>query len=612
MRILYDSKSLEYKEPFGALCTSERCRISLWIPASCKTRRARICFQRENGEPHASFFLKKEREEAGYEIHTAVFSLAEADLYFYYFHIDTENESFPLYKEGWGDTNMCRGELWQLTVYPDCYRLPEGFAGGVMYQIFPDRFHRAGEGDLSGKMAPFRLHSDLREIPEYLPDESGEVTNCDFFGGNLRGIGEKLDYLRALGVTLIYLNPIFKAWSNHRYDTADYKKIDEMLGTEEDFSALCHEAHRRGMKVILDGVFSHVGSRSRYFDVRSEFGTGAVSNSDSPYRDWFDFQNYPNEYTSWWGIRTLPCVNEMHPGFLDHIIRGEDSVCARWLRLGADGWRLDVADELPEEFIGLFRERMKKEKPDSFLLGEVWEDASNKISYGKRRHYFSHGELDSVMNYPWREAILNFVSGKDEGEGFRSSVMTLAEHYPPSVLPLLMNFLSTHDTPRVLSLLGGRRPESKEERARFSLSPEERKKAEEKLRLAAFLQYFLPGIPSIYYGDEIGTEGFEDPFCRKYFDWEKESELPSFFAYLARLRRHPALLEEGIRVEVLEQGVLELTRWGKTASVTSFVNASSHPVTLFKKGTVILGCNASEEAEKIQILPYGFAVMENA
>ena len=275
---------------------------------------------------------------------------------------------------------------------------------------------------------------------------SGEVRNRDFFGGSLNGITAKLDDLAALGVTVLYLNPIFESASNHRYNTADYLHIDPMLGTEEDFRRLCREAKERGIRVILDGVFSHVGSRSRYFQE-------AISDPNSKYRDWFDFKHYPDSYTSWWGITDLPCVRKDNEDFLRYIIDGEDAIAVHWLRAGADGWRLDVVDELPDSFVMRLRDRIRAEKPDALLIGEVWEDASNKIAYDQRRRYFTDRELDSVMNYPWQKEILRFVRGEADGSDLGERIMTLAENYPADVLACVMNILSTHDTPRAINAL---------------------------------------------------------------------------------------------------------------------------------------------------------------
>ena len=429
MRILYNSKLSQFKSPFGTLRPGETCTMHIQVPCSCQTVHVEVRLLREDGKPYLNVPMAKTAETALYETWTAAFALDDPDLYFYFFQITTKNESFRLLKQG-DDTNMEEGDWWQVSVIAEEFAVPSALEGAVMYQIFPDRFAKAGQADLHDKLQPYWIHSNTHDVPVWQPNERGEVTNNDFFGGNFAGMCEKLDYLHDLGVEVLYLNPIFMAWSTHRYDTYDYARIDPMLGTEDDFRALCEDAHARGMKVILDGVFSHVGSRSGYFQ-------SAIHDPNSPYRGWFRFKQYPNVYDSWWGITTLPCIDKLNPDYMDYIIDSDDSVVVRWLKLGADGWRLDVADELP----------------DAFLIGEVWEDASNKIAYDCRRRYFTDRQLDSVMNYPWQKAILRYVRGEDGGEALGEQIMTIAENYPPDVLSAVMNILSTHDTARALTAL---------------------------------------------------------------------------------------------------------------------------------------------------------------
>ncbi len=614
MRILYDSKDPKHKLPFGTLTEGQTCHISVHIPFSCATREVKLVVLRENKAPYAEFAMTRSGEDGAYEIYAADFTLA-ADLYFYYFRITTQNERFSLYREGYDQTNMEAGELWQLSFLPRDFHVPERFRGNVMYQIFPDRFHRAGHCNTADKLTPFWLHENLRDVPAYLPDAKGEVQNCDFYGGNLRGIAEKIDYLASLGVGVIYLNPIFKAWSNHRYDTADYHKIDELLGTEQDFTHLCRAAHRRGIKVILDGVFSHTGSNSRYFDKNGVFGGGAYHCPDSPYRSWFEFIEYPHKYTAWWGIETLPCVKELDESFLRFIIEDENSVVAHWLRAGADGFRLDVADELPDAFIAALRRRIKELKPDALLIGEVWEDASNKISYGTRRRYFTGGELDSVMNYPWRTAIIDFVTGKDGGTALVQCVMTVAENYPTEVLPLLMNMLSTHDTPRILSLLSPREmPAAREERAIYRMDGEARELALLRLRAASFLQFVLPGMPCIFYGDEIGTEGYGDPFCRSYFDWDrvKSNPLCDFFVRLGALRKASTTLQGGsVRADCVGEGVVRIVRECEDEVLCAIVNVGK-PTALHAAGALSFAERASISEDKLLLDTYGFALLRES
>ncbi|MDP4119036.1 MAG: glycoside hydrolase family 13 protein, partial [Bacillota bacterium] len=357
----------------------------------------------------------------------------------------------------------------------------------------------------------------------------------------------RLPYIKELGVGVIYLNPIFMAYSNHRYDTANYMKVDPMLGTEEDFKNLCAEAHAMDIKIILDGVFSHTGSNSIYFDKNKIFGGGAYSDENSQYKSWYTFEKYSGKYTSWWGIDTLPCVNELDSTYMDYIIREKNSVVEHWLKAGADGFRLDVVDEIPDEFVSILRKQIKKIKPGALLIGEVWEDASNKISYGKRRKYFADSELDSVMNYPFRESIIGYVKGSITGTNFKERIMTIVENYPRMVVNCLMNVLSTHDTRRVLTEFGDDgKTRTKAEKAYFRLGGKELERALAFEMLAVLIQFTLPGMPCIYYGDEIGMEGYEDPLNRCFFSWDKVNEnLRGFYAKLAKIKNENLPLKIG-------------------------------------------------------------------
>lgn len=431
---------------------------------------------------------------------------------------------------------------WQMTVYDAASPTPGWFGEGLTYQIFPDRFRRSHLPDMAKMPWGRRLHENWDDIPDYLPDEDGEYCR-DFFGGDLAGIREKLPYLRELGVETLYLCPIFEASSNHHYNTGDYRRIDPMLGTEEDFRALCAEAHALGIRVILDGVFNHNGKDSRYFNADGRYDTvGAAQSQDSPYYPWFHFHPWPTDYDAWWGIRDLPAVNESAPSYRDFIFEGEDSVIRHWLRAGADGWRLDVADELPDDFIAGIRQAMDETKPGCLLLGEVWEDGSNKIAYSQRRKYLLGGETHCLMNYPFRTAALCYLRGGDAAD-FRESMETIRENYPAPAFQSAMNFLGTHDTPRVLSLLGeGQTPADKAERAAFRLRPEEERLGKERWKLASALLYAFPGSPMLFYGDEAGLQGLEDPFCRGGYPWGREDEdLLAWFRLLGRLRKRPSL-----------------------------------------------------------------------
>ena len=472
-------------------------------------------------------------------------------------------------KNGWcaQDALAC----WQLTVYEDS-PTPAWFGEGVTYQIFPDRFRRTSVPDVTGMVGRRWVHDDWGDQPVFLPDENGQITNHDFFGGSLAGITAKLDYLQRLSVTTLYLNPIFYAASCHRYDTADYRMIDPMLGTEEDLRTLCAEAEKRGIRVMLDGVFNHTGDDSRYFNRHGFFDTpGAYQSKDSPWYDWFCFQHWPDKYDAWWGIDTLPAVNESAPSYRDFIIRGEDSVIRRWLRCGVSGWRLDVADELPDDFIQEIRAAMEQEKPGSYLLGEVWEDGSNKIAYSRRRRYLLGRETHGLMNYPLRTAALDYLRG-GSAAAFRDTMEQLRENYPPAAFYGGLNILGTHDTPRILTLLGADAvPQDKAMRAAFRLSPAAREKGLRRLTLAAMLLYTFPGSPTVYYGDEAGLEGFEDPMNRRTYPWGREEpRLLALYRTLGALRRRRPSLQKGDITYLTADGGLLIysRRWADEVTYT--------------------------------------------
>lgn len=546
MRILYDSKQLAYKDPFGTLTPGQTCRLNIHIPATVNTTAVTCHLLREDNSPCADFSLTFTAKKSLYEIFSGEMIIDEPGLYFYYFRIDKQDGSFRLFKQG-NDTNMEAGDLWQISCVPADFTTPDWAKGAIIYQIFPDRFRKVGSPDLTGKLGPYTIHQSWNEEVSWQPTAEGLVLNNDFYGGNFRGIQEKLDYLSSLGVTILYLNPISKSFSSHRYDTGDYKAPDPMLGTEADFAALCDAAHAKGMRIILDGVYSHTGSNSLYFNKDKTFDSvGAYNSPDSPYYNWYSFYNYPDVYNSWWGFNTLPTVNKMHPDFIDYVITGEDSVVAHWLKLGADGFRLDVVDELPDAFVKLLKDRIREIKPDALLIGEVWEDASNKSSYGIRRRYFVDAELDSPMNYPFRTAIINFMRKIDDGQGFQNTVMSLVENYPPQVMACTMNLLGTHDTSRILTAMIDDFQGSREEKAQRRLTQSQWITALDRLHAATFLQFTLPGAPSIYYGDEAGMEGYGDPFCRRPFPWGREDpELLRHFRHLGQLRQKYEALRLG-------------------------------------------------------------------
>ncbi len=443
------------------------------------------------------------------------------------------------------------GKDWQLTVTEKNFNTPQKYKGGIIYQIFPDRFFASGAAK-QGVPADRFIQNDWFAKPEYRQINEPKTLGNDYFGGDLRGIAQKLPYLKSLGVSIIYLNPIFEAHSNHRYNTADYLKIDPSLGNLDDFRELCKKAHKNGMSIILDGVFSHTGNDSVYFNRYDRYDSlGAYNSLDSEYKDWYTFKHWPDDYLCWWGVPSLPEVNELNEKYID-FITGDGGVLDYWMKMGADGWRLDVADELPDGFLDKLRNRVKSVDGNALIIGEVWEDATDKISYSVRRRYLRGSQLDSVMNYVFANSVIKFVCGGD-GFVFLDEIINISDHYPKQCLDLMMNHIGTHDTPRALTAVSGRKQTGDREwQSKQHLSDEEIKNAKSLLRVAAVLQYTLPGIPSLYYGDEAGVEGYGDPFCRSAFPWGKEDlKLVEFYKKLGQFRRSSTVFAEGDIIPII-------------------------------------------------------------
>ena len=440
------------------------------------------------------------------------------------------------------------GSRFRLLVYKNDASAPTWFAGGVMYHIFLDRFCQ-GEGKVTPNSDAVINPDWQNGIPQYPRKNGDPISNNVFFGGNLWGVVEKLDYLQSLGVTVLYLSPIFKAHSNHRYDTGDYEKIDAFLGGEEAFDTLIREAHARNIRIVLDGVFNHTGDDSRYFNRRGSYKTiGAYQSLKSRYAKWYHFRDFPDDYECWWNIKILPRLDHTNEKCRRYFT-GEDGIIAYWTERGVDGWRLDVADELSDEFLDELRYVVKKNtKNEGLIIGEVWENAADKIAYGNRRRYLSGDQLDSVMNYPFRNAILALLQYGDV-ETFYHILTEIYASYPRAVSNNLMNLVGTHDTARILTMLGdGGKGESlsNDALAHLSLSAEERKKALTLVKLASLLQFTVFGVPSVYYGDEVGMEGYGDPFCRRPFPWGREdADLLAHYRALGKLRREHLALREG-------------------------------------------------------------------
>ena len=587
MYIPYNSRLEYHKSIFGAVKTDQTVTFRIILPRDFCCHAAKLVIKKAEADEYGYINMQWDcMEGVGEEWWKVDFTAEKAALYKYHFEYDTSWGTSRIYHAGNGLAAIKGdGEDWQLTVYDKDFHTPEWLRGGIIYQIFPDRF--ASSGTKKQNVPSDRvLRTDRDGDPYWIPTAEGKVLNNDYFGGDLNGIEQKLGYLKSLGVTCIYLNPIFEAQSNHRYDTADYEKIDSMLGTEKDFKSLCESAKKLGIRIMLDGVFSHTGDDSRYFNRYSRYDSlGAYQSKKSPYYGWYKFNKWPDDYESWWGIEILPEVNEDNSDFIEYIT-GKNGIARKWLKLGASGWRLDVADELPDEFLDEFRQAVKEEKADGLVLGEVWEDASNKSSYGKLRRYLLGKQLDSVMNYPFAGAVIDFIRDAN-AELFASRVMSIVENYPKEVLDVLMNHLSTHDTMRAITALAGESCAYRDRKWQSTHSLDEREYhyGMKLLMAASAMQFALPGVPTIYYGDEAGMQGYKDPFNRRCYPWGKENgELVEWYKKLGKIRNENRVFKDG-RFEILSAvaGCVAFSRKNDDEAILVISNSNPHPITYYVK-----------------------------
>jgi len=463
---------------------------------------------------------------------------------------------------------------WQLVTHEPDFATPDWAKGAVVYQVFPDRFangdasndpspdnqpagdgaERYLDGDVYGNPILTRdWETDLPEgfcraytAPAEPCDE--EPLGRDFYGGDLVGLRERLPDLAELGVTVVYLNPIFAAPSNHRYDTSDFTVIDPDLGTTEDLEALTAEADALGMRILLDGVFNHVSSDSPLFDRAERFPeVGACESADSPWATWFTFSPGPPEkcfdgqtYEDWFGFDTLAVIAENPETFAYFL--GEEGVATRWLASGIGGWRLDVMNEISHDYLRGLRRSIKGADPDAFILGEEWGDASA---------WLLGTEVDSVMNYRFRRAVIGLINGETaDADGaiagltpteFAATMEGVREDYPAAAWDVLHNLVDSHDTTRILWTLTPGADNREEKEAADALEA-----GKAKLRLVAALQLTWPGMAGIYYGTEVGLTGHDDPDDRRPYPWGAEDlELRDWYARLATLRAEHESLRTG-------------------------------------------------------------------
>lgn len=572
------SKYGDFRYPSGAVPAHSTIIFDIRVPRYYGIKDVYLVWIDDENDQRQYIKMNWKGIDGGRDVFEKSEEVKQSGLVWYYFQLRTVTKTFYVGKNKDKIVEIdVEPPSWQITIFDPDFTTPDWIKGGLFYHIFVDRFAKVGSTTLKERVV---FREDWGGLPHFEPNEHGEVMNNDFFGGNLKGIISKLDYLQSLGVTCLYLSPIFDAFSNHKYDTGNYKEIDCMFGTKEDFRKLCSEGKKRGIRILLDGVFNHTGSDSIYFNRKETYDSlGAFQSDKSEYYSWFNFLEYPNKYESWWGIDTLPAINENDPSYLE-FITGENGIGTRWLREGASGWRLDVADELPDIFLEKFRKAVKQFDSEALIVGEVWEDASHKIAYGKRRHYFQGRQLDSVMNYPFKNAIIQFIR-YGEAELLHDVVTTIWRNYPAQVVHCLMNMLGTHDTRRILTALAGDElyDASKKEKSLVTMTEEQRKKGLTLLKLASFIQMTLPGVPCIYYGDEAGMEGYEDPFNRRCYPWGKEEkDLINWYKQLGSIRKHLTVFKDGSYETIYSKhSVFLFQRVNEQEKVIIGVNRSDQP-----------------------------------
>ena len=612
MILQHNTTDAFYRSPLGALTTGTQVRLRVAVsgPGEPDTVELRVWDGKEQHFPMRPLGARDGKRY--YEVQVTVSE--KPCLYWYRFEaVASDGVRHVLGApddSGCGEGRMGPTTDFQITVYDADYKTPEWMYDGVMYQIMVDRFYHGKGTDAlmhaKDETNHPELHENWNDMPSLNVTENGDNFATDFFGGNLEGVRQKLPYLKELGVNVIYFNPIFTARTNHKYDTGDYMQIDPMFGDEKKLHELCEEAKAMGIRIMLDGVFSHVGSDSVYFNRRGTHGekVGAFRDPDSPYKKWFTFKNWPNDYECWWGFRTLPNVNEMDEDFRKYILNGEDSVVKHWVRQGTSGWRLDVADELPMDFLRELRREVKSVDQDAAVLGEVWEDASHKVSYGVMRSYVLGDTLDSVMNYPLRDALIAFLMGRKSAGAVARDLTALHHNYPKPFLYALMNMMGSHDRPRILNVLAGNDGSDipRDKRAEHKLSQEERMVGTLRQRMMLRMMISVPGMPCVYYADEAGMEGCADPFCRRTYPWGAEDkQLLSYYRGMIAMRSKNAVLRTGECrfiapcddvlgvVRTIEGGKDALGRREEDACAVTLINRSARTAEIYLTTQDLMG-----------------------
>ena len=528
-KILYNP--INDRVPNGTLKTNQIVDFNLKIRCDLIINKVILILRYEKTNETKFLECKIVDYDINYFVYGVQTSLDTSGLYWYHFEVDTNKGKFYVNKSNRYESSLNEQEEFPLTVVKNEIRMNKKFTGGIIYHIFVDRFNKVGK-------------VNVRDGFVYRDDWGGSIIkntqdrtalNYEVFGGNLQGIIAKLDYLRDLGVTTIYLSPIFMAPSNHKYDTSDYSKVDPMYGDQRTLLELIVEAEQRNIGVILDGVFNHIGSDSIYFNKENKFKEiGAYNSKESKYYDWFRFNNWPDDYDCWWGIKTLPSVNQSNKDLQEYM----SSIIKRYMAMGLQGFRLDVVDEIHHELLTKICNSIYSVKKDALIIGEVWEDASTKIAYGNRRGYFLGEELNSVMNYPLKNAIIDYAMNKN-CDSFYYVYQMIEDNYPDYVKHNLMNLIGSHDTKRILSILS------------------EKDNPIELLKIVSALQFTFYGVPSIFYGDEVGIEDDGSDFSRKCYPWGNENQIIfNWYKKLSKIRRYKVFKEGEMKVITCENGVI--------------------------------------------------------
>ncbi|WP_160693296.1 glycoside hydrolase family 13 protein [Clostridium sp. C2-6-12] len=602
IQAIHDSQSLEFRKPFGAVEVGQKVKLSIKVDKEIVVAVQLILFDGTK----ISKGMKKEYLNSGEFRYSVEIDTSETLglLEYYFILIDGYDRLYygnnDEHLGGIGQIYNYNPVPYQVTVYEKSH-LPEWYKEGVVYQILVDRFCNGNENNAinSPKENSF-IYGRWEDTPMYIKDNMGRILRWDFYGGNIKGIIKKLDYIKSLGANIIQLSPVFKSSSCHKYDTGNYEFIDEMFGTNDEFEEFCEIAKSKGIKVILEAVFSYTSSDSKYFNKLGNYDEiGAYNSPNCKYYSWYKFIKYPYQYQSWWGINERPNINVMEKSYIDYIIKDKNSIVKKWIDLGASGWRLNVIDELPDEFIELIRSRIQEIDKEVVLLGDIWDDASNKVSYSKRRRYLQGNEVQAVTNYPLRESLINFIKGYITSHRLKQKIMSLYENYPRESFYGNINIAGTNDTERILTVLD---------------------ENIELLRLLVVIQFTLPGVPLIYYGDEIGLKGGKEPDNRRSYPWGKENkDLIEFYTEIAKIRNNENGLKKGdINIYETDSDVFAFERNYDNEKIVVLVNVSKEQKLI--KDINLSGCyfnlfNISEKykfvgkSSNISVLPRNFKIL---